>query len=146
LYSERQAATDLLLEGRPEVSLCIDLNGIPTKARADWLNTQDGQPRGYIVDVKTTGEDTDKSTFINTCDKWGYLLSAALYTTAFEKFYDKPFDFYFIVLGKYSKTCDVYRISKATMLKGKAQLQLAFDEFESRAANNSWKDYRIEEI
>jgi len=146
IYSQRKQATDLLLVGEPEVSLCIDLHGIPTKVRADWLNINEGEPRGIIIDVKTTGDDTDIVSFKRTCDRFGYMLSAALYTTAFEKFYGKPFDFYFIVLGKSSKTCDVFKISPETMAKGKAKVNEAFLEFKERSSKDSWNDYKVEEI
>ena len=84
---ENEFAVDLLKEGVPEQTLCVELEGVKIKVRSDYL--KDGQ----IVDVKTTSDGLSFEEVQNTCLRWDYALSAALYTDAFSQYFGKKHDF-----------------------------------------------------
>jgi hypothetical protein len=112
----------------------------------------------YIVDVKTSGFETDIESFRLTMSQYGYGLSAALYTEVMSQHYGKPFDFYFLVLGKKDLTCNVYKVSQATMHAGQAKVLQALQKYLKCKSTNDWTDgikpakmgkmqkYEIEEI
>ena len=117
-YNKRPEAVDLVKGADKEFSLFSDMLGVPLKVRADIINIE----KGFIADVKTTASDPDLDTFKFTVEQYGYDLSAALYTDLFSRRYDKQFDFYFIVLGKRTYTCEVYKVSEATLGKGRKKV------------------------
>lgn len=131
---ELDAATNLLQGGLPEHTVVGKINGVPLKARADYINID----KGYIADVKTTAYPTDLDSFKYTCDQYMYQLSAALYTMMFEKEYDKPFTFYFIVLGKSDKNCEVYKLSHDSMMRGKLQVMDAIKTYNKCIDSGNW--------
>jgi hypothetical protein len=122
--------------------LCVELEGLPIKVRADWVNIE----KGYIVDVKTSSKPIDKGGVIDSCNQYDYYLSAALYKMAFEKHYKRKFDFYWIFLGKYEKGCEVYKMSEKSFKRGESRVQTAFDVYKECSKNDSWDDYIIQEI
>ena len=141
-YQELDAAVDLIEGGLSEHTVCQELSGIKVKARADRINID----KGFIVDIKTTSDPTDAYSFKETCKKYDYMLSAALYKKVFDKEYGKNFVFYFLVLGKSTKLCDVYKVSSESMSKALSRLNQAFVEYHTRMENNSWDEYTIQEI
>jgi len=141
-FMKRPEAIGLIQDGEAELTLCLEMDGMPIKVRADYINHKEG----YIVDVKTTGSDTDRASVINACNQWEYMLSAALYTKAFEQHYDKPFDFYWIFLGKYDGQCQVYKMSSETYIKAQIEIRKAITKFKEYSEKGNWMDYRIEEI
>ena len=141
-YNDREEATALITNGVAEQTLCVEMQGVPIKVRADYVNVD----KGYIVDVKTTSAGTDRDGFIGSCDQWGYFLSAALYAMAFKQHFDKNFDFYWVVLGKFDKQCHVYKMSLETMKQGIQEVKDALTLYKKYTENDSWFDYQIEEI
>lgn len=133
-YNKLEAAKELISGGFAEYTVAGSINGMPLKARADYINVE----RGYIADVKTTSYDTDVDSFKMTIDSFKYQLSAALYCKMFEQHYGKPFDFYFIVLGKKTLDCQVYKMSEATMIDGINKLNKAIKIFNECSAKKSW--------
>lgn len=134
-YMEREEALDLIRDASVEETLCVDMDGVPIKVRADAINAE----KGFIADVKTTAWVNDHDTFKGVVEQFSYDLSAALYCRAFEQHYGKPFEFYFIVLGKKDDTCQVYRLSKETREKGDKQVSEALATFKRRKKNNDWE-------
>lgn len=120
-YKRREAAVDLIKGSKPEISLFAEFAGVPVKVRADAINIE----KGYIADVKTTSYNPEIDSFKSVIDALSYDLSAALYTKVFEQHYGKPFDFYFIVLGKREVVCEVYKASKQTLQDGEMQVKEA---------------------
>lgn len=141
-YNERPEAKALIDGGSAEETLCVELEGLPIKVRADYVN----QEKGYIVDVKTTSGGTDRDGVIDASEKWGYFLSAALYCMAFKEHYKKNFDFYWIFLGKFDGQCHVYKMSLESMRKGIQEVKDALNIYKKHSTANSWFDYEIEEI
>lgn len=133
-YERLPAAKELVSGGLPEHTVVGSINNMPLKARADYLNID----RGYIADVKTTSYDTDVDSFRMTIGQFKYQLSAALYCAMFEQYYEKPFDFYFIVLGKRSLDCQVYKMSNKTMMDGKSKLYKAIKTYNKCKESGLW--------
>lgn len=146
------AAMDLLSGGFPEYTVAMEFKNVNLKARADYINID----KGYIADVKTTAYPTDVDSFKETIAQYKYDLSAALYCMLFEAHYGKPFDFYFIVLGKKDKDCQVYKLSKRSMLSGKLKVIEAIELFKKCQKTQKWEltrkdkdvsmDYEILEV
>lgn len=135
-FSKNQAAVKLVEGGEAELSLFGKYHDIPTKVRADYINVE----QGYIADVKTTSYPTDKESFGMTIKQFGYQLSAALYLNMFEQYYEKPLDFYFIVLGKQTGLCDVFKLSKASRELGERSLLEAVSKYKKCVETGIWKD------
>ena len=154
-YDKHPVAPSLITGGFAEHTICGQLHGVPIKVRTDYINAD----KGYIVDVKTTSYPSEKESFTMTVDQLSYHLSAALYTAMAEQYYGKPFDFYFLVLSKKDKTCDVFKLSSAKMEAGKRMVQEACSKYVKAKASGIWTepsfieqeletqtDYIIEEI
>ena len=93
-FKKDEDAIDLIKHGLAEQTLCVELDGVKIKVRADYVQGTS------IIDLKTTGYGTGLEAVQGSCIKWNYPLSAALYVDAFSKHYDKQFDFYFIFINK----------------------------------------------
>lgn len=125
-----------LIEGAEvEHTLCVELAGVPVKVRFDALQVEQG--RG--ADVKTTGYTGDVESFKQTVKDLQYDLSAALYTMAAEQVYGRPFDFYFIVLSKLARDCNVYKTSQETLNAGKRKVIEALNLYKQCKASGVWK-------
>jgi len=150
-FNKRPEAVDLIKGANNEFSLFAEMMGIPLKVRADVINIE----KGFIADIKTTASDPDVDTFRFTVEQYGYDLSAALYVDLFSRRYEKPFDFYFIVLGKRTMTCEVYKASDLTLGKGRKKVMNAVKVYKSCKASGQWDsekeikpitDYEILEV
>lgn len=135
-YTKNPVAGDLVEGGEPEHTVCVMLNDVPIKIRTDYINID----KGYIADVKTSGYPVDVDTFKHTIDTYDYQLSAALYCMAAEAFYGKPFDFYFIAIGKKDNSCEVYKTSDKTMNLGKHMVLKALKIYKECVKTGVWKN------
>ena len=135
-YKERPEAVDLVEGSEKEFSLFAEMLGVPLKVRADVINIE----KGYIADVKTTAYDPDVDTFGFTVEQFGYDLSAALYVDLYSRRYGKDFDFYFIVLGKRTMTCEVYKASGLTLGKGRTKMMNAIKIYKACMASGKWEE------
>ena len=135
-YKALPVAVDLFNGGESEVTICAELEGVKVKVRLDRANAE----RGIIADVKTTGYSGDVEVFKQTMEGLEYDLSAALYLMVAEAYYGKPFDFYFCVLSKADKTCDIYKTSKATRLKGETKVRKALKMIKEARESGNWTD------
>lgn len=152
-YNKLPAAVELIKGGYSEHTLFGELLGVPVKVRADYINID----KGYIADVKTTSGLADVDSFKYTVDSFKYELSAALYCKMFEQHYNKDFDFYFIVLSKRDKSCEVFKLSKETRQFGEAQLLESIKTYKNCLESGVWTkiekydsldvgDYEIQEV
>ena len=135
-YKGRPEAVDLVEGSEKEFSLFSEMLGVPLKVRADIINIE----KGYIADVKTTAYDPDVDTFKFTLEQFGYDLSAALYVDLYSRKYEKDFDFYFIVLGKRTMTCEVYKASDLTLGKGRKKVMNAIKVYKACMASGKWEE------
>lgn len=139
-YKKCTVATELIKGGSPELSLFGELKGIKTKVRADYINSDEG----YIVDVKTTSFGLEVEDFKNTMSSFHYELSAALYSEMFEAYFGKPFQFYFLVVGKEIAGCKVFRLGEKSRSKGQMQLNEARKIYKNCLLTNNWHNAKIE--
>jgi hypothetical protein len=154
-YSSMGAATELIKDGIAEHNMVGCIQGIPVKARADYISPQ----RNIIIDVKTTSMPSGKEEFYNTMLQYSYHLSAALYANIAWQTYpgEVPFDFYWIVLSKADGQCHVYKASEETMLTGLLLVTKSLTLYKKCLASGEWvastttacydtEDYIIEEV
>jgi hypothetical protein len=141
-YRKRPEAVQLISGGYPEHSIAGELMGINVKVRADYINVD----KGYIADVKTTGYSPDVDSFSYVVKSLMYDLSAALYCQMFSQIYNKPFDFYYIVLGKKDVACEVYKASKETIERGDLLVMDAIKKYKYCKENNIWTNQRKDVI
>lgn len=134
-YAARKEAVAILTGGVSEHTMLSEVNGVPIKTRADYINIE----LGYIADVKTTAYPSDVDSFKEVIGQYSYDLSAALYCQAAQNVYKKPFDFYFIVLSKSELTCDIYKASAETLNKGMAQVLQATSLYKKCLASGVWQ-------
>lgn len=133
-YNKRPEASKLIEGCKFEHTLAGELNDVNIKVRADAINIE----KGYIADVKTTGGDSDLDNFKWKVEDFSYELSADLYCRMFEQYYNKPFDFYFIVLSKKTYLCDVFKMSKETRSKGKKMVEEALVKYKKAKDSGIW--------
>lgn len=134
-YLKNKAAVELVKGGFSEQTLCVELNGIKTKTRCDYINVD----AGYILDVKTSAYPVDVDTFRNTIKMWSYDLSAALYTKVASEFYNKNFKFYFVCISKTDLVCEVFKASDATLEQGMQKILKATKIYKQCMSTGIWK-------
>lgn len=136
VYGQRPEAVNLISGGKAEHTICTMLRGVPTKVRYDYINEE----KGYLVDIKTTAYPATLESFQMTMDKYRYDLSAALYLDVAEQFYGKPFEFYFVVLGKKDEVCEVYKASKETLERGRMSCAEAVVKYKKCLETGDWSN------
>lgn len=129
-----ETAVNLMKGCEFEYSLFGEIDGIKIKVRADAINIEEG----YIVDVKTSSYDTDVDTWKETVNGFQYELSGALYAQLFSMYYGREFDFYFDVLGKKDKSCEVYRLGEASTQKGRKKVRDALSVHKKCSESGLW--------
>ncbi len=142
IVQENEHAVELLAEGSPERTLCVEIDGVKIKVRADWHDAASAA----IVDVKTTGSGLSYEEIQQTCLQWGYPLSAALYADAFEQETGKKQDFYFIFVGKSPMGCAVFKASDQFLEFGRRQYKAAIKKILESRASGIWFNEGITEI
>lgn len=118
-YTENDLAVSMIKEGNPEQTLCVELDGMKIKVRADYLRA------GEIIDVKTTSDPIDKFSAGKTVARFDYDLSAALYVDACAKHFGTEFDFYFLFINKISNEIEVLKASKKLLENGRRKYKKA---------------------
>lgn len=134
-YKQRPEALVLCSSGLSEHTMVAELLGIPVKARADYINIE----QGYIVDVKTTGYASGQEIFAHTCKEFMYDLSAALYARIASEVYGKPFEFYWVVVSKQDLICDIYKASAKTMGRGNSLVNNALLSYTIKKETGDWE-------
>ena len=112
-YTEHQLASSMIKFGKAEQTLCVELDGMKIKVRADYAR------KNQIIDVKTTSDPVDKFTAGKTIARFDYDLSAALYVDAFSKHFNKDFEFYFLFVNKMSNEIEVLKASDKLLENGR---------------------------
>lgn len=136
-YTAHPLASKLLAPTKKELTLCVDLFGVPVKVRFDSIDIE----AGAIIDVKTSGYDVDQETFkMQGIGNLKYGVSAALYSLAAEQFYGKPFEFYFLCMSKKSGDTEIFKTGVATMSNGRIQCKIGLERLKYYRENNKWPD------
>ena len=139
-YKLNETAVNLIKGCETEYSLFGELKGMKLKVRADAINIE----KGYIADVKTTAYDVDQESFANTVKDFKYQLSGAMYAKMFSEYYGKPFDFYFIVLGKgKGGGTEVYKLGDDSVRDGMKMVNAGLAKYTECKASGIWKNNEI---
>jgi exodeoxyribonuclease VIII len=142
IVNESEYATGLLDSGEPEKTLCVELDGVKIKVRADWYDNE----AGAISDVKTTSGGLSYEEVQRACLDWGYALSAALYVDCFAQETGKSVDFYFIFVGKSPMGCEVYKASEQFLEYGRKQYKKAIKQIKESRESGVWFNEGIREL
>lgn len=124
-FRRRPEAVSMINESDKEVTICVELNGVKVKIRADALCAA----KQYIADIKSSRFTVDAPTFAaNAYSKMlGYDISAALYVMAAEAHFGIKYDFYFIPISKQDYVCNVFKASDKMLQEGRAKCVQALE-------------------
>ena len=118
-FLNNDACTSYMQNTEFEVPGIATVDDIPFRAKADILGDD------FVADVKTTNDGVaelgnGKNQFEYTIKKYSYEMQAYLYTQMF----NKP-DFYWLVIDKTTTDVGIFKASRETLERGKAQLDHA---------------------
>lgn len=130
---QNKHAPRLLNVGEPEYTYCAEVDGMPVKVRADWLNLAEG----YILDVKTTYAELDKKSLQNVISDLSYDLSASLYVDCMSKL-GKSLDFYFLFISTKSKEVRVFKASERLLENGRRKYKAAIKKINNAKHTGIW--------
>lgn len=139
-YSENQIAVDIISKGNPEQTLCVELDGMKIKVRADYVRF------GQIIDVKTTGDATDKFTAGKTIARFDYDLSAALYVDAFQSHFGNEFEFFFLFINKMTNEIEVLKASKKLLENGRRKYKKSIQLLKEARETGKYFKEGIQEV
>lgn len=136
-FDANPIAKSLLVGAEFEYTVCAEYLGIPVKVRADAAQLQ----ARVLSDCKSTAFGADEAGAKQALLKWGYGLSAALYTDVFQlHFQGDPFDMYWQFISKSELECQVYKMSESTRQKGQQQLAKAAKIYHDCMASGVWPE------
>ena len=131
-------AKDLLQNGDSEVSCFQNINGVHTKARADYLRKD-----GILVDLKTT-QDASPLGFAKSVADFNYHRQVAWYWNLFSREIDVQ-DFYLIAVEKEPPyAVMVYTLDSEAIEKGQEECDKLFALYRHCLENDDWPAYPIE--
>jgi len=119
LYHEHLDTKGLIENGVAEHTLCVELDGMKIKVRADYIK------EGMIIDVKTSSDPVDKFSAAKTIIRFDYDLSAALYVDAFKAYTGQDHDFIFAFLNKQNGDVGILKASEALLENGRKKYKTA---------------------
>ena len=119
LFNEDVDTAGLIQGGVAEQTLCVELDGMPIKVRADYKKD------GLIVDLKTTSDPVDRFSAAKTIIRFDYDLSAALYVDAFKEYTGKDHDFVFAFLNKQNGDVGILKASEDLLENGRKKYKHA---------------------
>jgi hypothetical protein len=120
-YKKDPHAPKLICDGVAERSLCVKLDGVKIKVRADYLKDN------KVIDIKTTQSLLDPEKIQNVIVRYDYDLSAALYVDALEKFTGKKHEFYFVFIKKDSFEVGCFKASQQMIDNGRRKYRKAIE-------------------
>jgi len=138
-FNKCSTALKIMENGLPEVSVGVELHGLKVKARADWIDYDNG----FIMDLKsTTGNAKDVEKVIAKIDAYDYDLSAALYIDAFNEYLGKkglPLleTFKWVFASKDFVNCQVYNSTPEMLEVGRAKYMKALKDI-VKYKENGW--------
>ena len=118
-FLNNDACTSYMKDAEYEAPGLITIDGIPMRGKADILGDD------FVADLKTTNDGVaeignGKNQFEYTVKKYSYEMQAYLYTQMFDKT-----DFYWLVIDKTTTDVGIFKASRETLERGKAQLDHA---------------------
>ena len=139
-YTEHQLASSMVTRGKAEQTLCVELEGMKIKVRADYVKY------GQIIDVKTTSDPVDRFAVGKTVVRFDYDLSAALYVDAFTKYFGNEFEFYFLFINKMSNEIEVLKASKNLLENGRRKYKKSIELLKKARETGKYFEEGIQEV
>ena len=140
LYNEHVDTTGLIQNGVAEHTLCVELDGMPIKVRADYIK------EGMIIDVKTTSDPVDKFSAAKTIIRFDYDLSAALYVDAFKEYTGQDHDFVFAFLNKQNGDVVILKASEDLLNNGRKKYKTAIKNLAKAEKSGVYFKEGIQEV
>jgi hypothetical protein len=140
LYNDHVDTKGLIEDGVAEHTLCVELEGMPIKVRADYIK------EGMIIDVKTTSDPVDKFSAAKTIIRFDYDLSAALYVDAFKEHTGKDHDFVFAFLNKQNGDVGILKASEALLENGRKKYKTAIKKLAEAEKTGIYFSEGIQEV
>tara|TARA_R100000697_G_C5448613_1_gene197007 strand:- start:19 stop:822 length:804 start_codon:yes stop_codon:yes gene_type:complete len=139
-YTEHELASSMVTRGKAEQTLCVELEGMKIKVRADYVKY------GQIIDVKTTSDPVDRFAVGKTVVRFDYDLSAALYVDAFTKYFGNEFEFYFLFINKMSNEIEVLKASKNLLENGRRKYKKSIQLLKKARETGKYFEEGIQEV
>mgnify|MGYP003131699595 FL=1 len=140
LYNEHVDTAGLIQGGVAEHTLCVELDGMPIKVRADYIK------EGMIIDVKTTSDPVDKFSAAKTIIRFDYDLSAALYVDAFKEYTGQDHDFVFAFLNKQNGDVGILKASEDLLNNGRKKYKTAIKNLAKAEKSGIYFKEGIQEV
>lgn len=135
-------ASKLFSNGLAEHEIYTELDGIPAKAKLDWLRGN------VIVDLKTTDDGSPRG-FSQSVYKYGYALQAAWYTDCCRASGIEPKAFVFVAVEKTAPyLVGIYQLDDSALEFGRKQYREALRIYQECTESGNWYGYSnaIEQI
>ena len=140
LFNEDVDTTGLIQGGVAEQTLCVELDGMPIKVRADY------KKEGMIVDLKTSSDPVDRFSAAKTIIRFDYDLSAALYVDAFTKHTGTSHDFIFAFINKQNGDVGILKASEELLENGRKKYKAAIKGLEEAQQTGIYYKEGIQEV
>lgn len=130
---KNKLAAKLFSSGKPEVTVCSQIDGVPAKARLDWYRSN------VIVDLKTTDSIAE---FSKSMAKYLYHLQSAWYMDCCRAAGMGIQKFLFVVVEKaYPYGVIVYEIDDEALWEGKVRYLKALQTYKQCTDSGIWPGY-----
>ncbi len=133
-------------EGSPEVVVISEIEGVPAKAKFDWLIQKpvfwDGVDYdGIIVDLKTT-DDARRDSFAKSIYKFGYDTQNAWYSDIAEKELGGNYLFLFVVVEKEAPHClSIFQLDDQSIHIARTKYRKALALYRECNITGDWNGY-----
>lgn len=128
-------ASDIFSEGRSEVSVMANVQGIVVKGRTDWFR------QGILADLKTT-QDASPEEFARSVAKYRYHVQDAVYTDLFDRNSELIHNFFFIAVETSAPyAVKVYELDEQAKEVGRKLYDRDLQTYIRCSERNEWPGY-----
>lgn len=128
-------ASALLSDGAPEQTILWEQDGVPMKARLDWLGN------GRVADLKTTAS-ANPDDFRRSIATFGYHVQQAIYEAAFAALNGSAPRFAFVAVeSKAPYLVSVVELDEEAIDRGRVLMDRAVDLYRECKATDTWPGY-----
>jgi len=132
---EHPLAADLLSVGEPEQTILWDQDGVPMKARMDWVRD------GVVVDLKTTAS-ANPNDFRRSIATFGYHVQQAVYEAAYAALNGTAPRFVFVAVeSRAPHLVSVIELDEEAVGRGRVLMDRAVDLYRECTASGEWPGY-----
>lgn len=128
-------ASFFLSDGKPEVTMTSEMEGVPVKARVDWM-----RPDGILIDLKTT-QDASTKGFLKSIASYRYYRQAVFYSDIYEH-HESCNDFIFIAVeSKPPYAVQLHKVSPTYLDIGRDEYRRALKTYKVCREVGEWPAY-----